>query len=188
METFWRCVSHNWDNIFKQINCNRVLLLTSSHGWDYCRSTPRGGAGGAVSLIWLTLGCAAGLTSLSSLCWMKQEYMSGRRDLVKLRISSHKLMIELGRYNQTSKDNRHCPFCGSNVIKDKVHFLFRCPTYSMIRNNFYNKVKTLIPNITLLPVNVLINELMNSSNYFINMQFIKYISACFDLRDKLLPK
>ena len=24
---------------------------------------------------------------------------------------------------------------------------------------------------------------MNSSNYFINMQFIKYISACFDVRD-----
>ena len=29
------------------------------------------------------------------------------RALVKLRISSHKLMIEIGRYNQTTKDNRH---------------------------------------------------------------------------------
>ena len=37
----------------------------------------------------------------------------------------------------------------------------------MIRNNFYNKIETLIPNITQLPVNVLINELINSSNYFI---------------------
>ena len=116
--------------------------------------------------------------------------MSGRRALVKLRISSQKLMIEISRYNQTTKDNRHCPFCGPNLIEliDEVHFLFRCPTYSMISNSFYNKVKTLIPNITQLPVNVLINELMNSSNYFINMQFIKYISACFDLRDKLFPK
>ena len=59
----------------------------------------------------------------------------------------------------------------------------------MIRNKFYYKVKTLIPNITqLLPINVLINELINSSNYFINIQFIKYISACFDPRDKLLSK
>ena len=82
--------------------------------------------------------------------------MSGRRPLVKLRISSHKLMIEISRYNQTWKDNRHCPSCGSNLIKDKVHFLFRRPTYSIIRNNFYNKVKILIPNITQLPVNVLI--------------------------------
>ena len=26
------------------------------------------------------------------------------------------------------------------------------------------------------------------ANYFINIQFIKYISACFDVRDKLLSK
>ena len=37
--------------------------------------------------------------------------------------------------------------------------------YCMIRNIFYYKVKTLIPDITELPINGLINELMNSSNY-----------------------
>ena len=97
-------------------------------------------------------------------------------------------MIEIGRYNQTTKDNRHCPFCECNVIEDEVHFLFQCPTYSMIRNKFYYNVKTLIPNITHLPINVLINELMNSSNYFINIQFITYISACVDVRDELLSE
>ena len=39
----------------------------------------------------------------------------------------------------------------------------------MIRNKFYYKVQTLIPNITELPINGLIcgliNERMNSSNY-----------------------
>ena len=40
---------------------------------------------------------------------------------------------------------------------------FQCPTYSMIRNKFFYKVKILIPNITQLPINGLINELMNSS-------------------------
>ena len=44
----------------------------------------------------------------------------------------------------------------------------------MITNKFYYEVKTLIPNITQLPINGLINELMNCSNYFINLQFIKY--------------
>ena len=58
-------------------------------------------------------------------------------------------------------------FVDASLTVDEVHFLFRCPKYSMIRNNFYNKIKTLIPNITQLPVNVLINELINSSNYFI---------------------
>ena len=67
-------------------------------------------------------------------------------------------MIEISRYNQTTKDNRHWPFCGSNLIEDEVHFLFYCPTYSLIRNNFSNKIKTLIPNITQLPVNVLFDQ------------------------------
>ena len=97
-------------------------------------------------------------------------------------------LMSFDLHNQTTKDNRHCPFCGCNVTEDEVHFLYQCPKYSMIRNKFYCKVKTLIPNITQLPINGLINELMNSSNYFINIQFIKYISACFDVRDKLLSK
>ena len=84
---------------------------------------------------------------------------AGRRALatVKLRMSNHKLVIEIGRYNQTTKDNRYCPFCGSNLIEDEAHFCFQCPTYSMIRNKFYYKVKTLIPNITQLPINGLIS-------------------------------
>ena len=45
-----------------------------------------------------------------------------------------------------------------------------------------------IPNIPQLPVNVLINELMNTSYHYINLQFMKYISACFDFRHKLLTK
>ena len=90
---------------------------------------------------------------------------SWEKGFSKPRISNHKLMIEIGRYNQPTNNNRHCPFCGCNVIEDEVHFLFQCPTYSMIRNKFYYKVKTLIPNITELPVNGLINKLMNSSNY-----------------------
>ena len=44
---------------------------------------------------------------------------AGRRALVKLRISNHKLMIKIGRYNQTTMDNRHCPFCGWKVIEDE---------------------------------------------------------------------
>ena len=74
-------------------------------------------------------------------------------------------MIEIGRDNHTTEDNRYCPFYGCNVIEDEVHFLFQCPTYSMISNKFYYKVKTLIPNITQLLINGLIDELMNSSNY-----------------------
>ena len=111
---------------------------------------------------------------------------SERRVLTKLRISNHKVIIELGRYNQVSRDNRLCQVCGSNQIEDEIHFLFHCSKYSIIRNNFYNKIQTLIPNIRQLSVNEQIIELMNSSNYFINLQLIRFITSCFDFRDELL--
>ena len=95
---------------------------------------------------------------------------SDRRALTKLRISRHKLMIELGRYNQIARDDRICPVCGSNQIEDEIHFLFYCSKYSIMWDNFFNKIQTLIPNIRYLPVNDLIIELMNSSIYFINRQ------------------
>ena len=56
-------------------------------------------------------------TSSSYLDLTKGAAGSGRRALVKLRISNHKLMVPIGRYNQTTKDiYRHCPFCGCNEI------------------------------------------------------------------------
>ena len=111
---------------------------------------------------------------------------SERRALSKLRVSNHKHMIELGRYNQISRDDRICPVCGSNQIEDEIHFLFYCSKYSILRDDFFNKLQTLIPNIRRLPVNDLITELMNSSIYFINIQLIKFNSFCFDFRDELL--
>ena len=33
-----------------------------------------------------------------------------------------------------------------------------------------------------------IKILMNTSNNYINLQFMKYISACFDFRDELFTK
>ena len=95
-------------------------------------------------------------------------------------------MIELGRYNQIPKDNRACPICGSNQIEDEIHFLFHCPKYSSIRNEFYKKMQFQLPNIKFLPINELIIKLMNTPNYFINIYLVKFISSCFDLRNRLL--
>ena len=39
--------------------------------------------------------------------------LNNRKELVKLRIGNHKLLIETGRY-----DNRLCPTCKSNQIED----------------------------------------------------------------------
>ena len=49
-----------------------------------------------------------------------------RKKLVKTTKSNHKIIIELDKYNQTIRDNRNCPFCGSNEIEGEIHFLFNC--------------------------------------------------------------
>ena len=51
---------------------------------------------------------------------------------------------------------------------------------------FYNKILRFQILGSLIPVNELITESMNSSIYFINIKLIKFISSCFDSRDTLL--
>ena len=95
-------------------------------------------------------------------------------------------MIELGRYNNTPRDNRLCTVCDCNKTEDEIHFLFYCSKYATIRDNFYKKIQPIIQNVSRLPVPDLILELMNSSDYFVIMQLIKFISSCFDSRNKVL--
>ena len=68
----------------------------------------------------------------------------------------------------------------------EIHFLFYRSKYATTRDNFYKKIQPFIQNVSRLPVSDLILELMNSSNFFVNMQLIKFISSCFDSRNKML--
>jgi hypothetical protein len=46
-------------------------------------------------------------------------------------------VIETGRYGTTKlpADQRFCKFCPTNV-EDEVHFLFQCPQYNLLRNEY----------------------------------------------------
>ena len=48
-----------------------------------------------------------------------------RQNLVKFKISNHKLMIELGRYQRDHipRESRLCPLCKSNQVENE--YLFR---------------------------------------------------------------
>ena len=45
-----------------------------------------------------------------------------RRNLVKFRVSNHKLMIELGRYqtDHMPRETRLCPLCKSNQVENQA--------------------------------------------------------------------
>ena len=111
---------------------------------------------------------------------------ANRKDLVKIRISNHKLMIETGRYNQTSRNDRLCPICNSGIIEDEFHFLFHCPKYSIPREKFYDQIQQNFVDFDQLSYTELIIKLMNSQNFSVNSHLLKFVSLCNDLRNNLL--
>ena len=101
-----------------------------------------------------------------------------RKTLVKLRISSHKLRIETGRYDNIPRDERLCNLCNCNRIEDETHFLLDCPSFSSTRDMFLSKLEPKIPFLCLQSHESLLSYLMNSTDYFINIRLISFISTC----------
>ena len=99
---------------------------------------------------------------------------------------THKLMIETGRYNQTSHNDRFCPICNSGIIEDEFHFLFHCPKYSIPREKFYNQIQQTFVDFNQLSYTELIIKLMNSHNFSVNSHLLKFVLLCNDLRTNLL--
>ena len=106
---------------------------------------------------------------------------------MKLRISSHKLRIETGRYDNKPRDEKRlCSLCNCNRIEDETHSLLDCPSFSPMREIFFSKLEPNIPFLPLQSHETLLSHPMNSTDYFINIQLISFISSCFELRDKLV--
>ena len=53
--------------------------------------------------------------------------------LSKFRLSSHELLIEKGRYNNTPRTDRICRNCNCNEVEAGYHFILVCLFYSQIR-------------------------------------------------------
>ena len=118
---------------------------------------------------------------ISSYLDLTRNSVNGK-DLVKLRISNYELMIETGRYEQTSDKDRFCPVCNSRsgIIEDEFHFLLHCPKYSIPKEKFNNQIQHNFGNFNKLSCTELIITLMNSQKVFL------IISLCYDLRNNLL--
>ena len=51
---------------------------------------------------------------------------------------------------------------------------------------FFSKLEPKIPFVRLQSHETLLSQMMHSTDYFINIQLISFISSCFELRDKLI--
>ena len=68
----------------------------------------------------------------------KRENVSFHYPLSRLRLSSHKLLIETGRYANRSlgRNERKCTICD---LEDEYHFVLVCPVYADLRKKYMKK-------------------------------------------------
>ena len=81
--------------------------------------------------------------------------------ITKFRLSNHRLMIEVGRHNNTPRERRFCPFC-SHAIENECHFMFTCPTYNHLRARLLKPITDNIYNFQHLPHNSRMQILLSS--------------------------
>ena len=67
-----------------------------------------------------------------------------RQLLTKFRVSDHNLEIEVGRYKNTPRNERHCLIC--KQLEDEYHFFLYCNRNNLLRNQLFDKILTFHPN------------------------------------------
>jgi hypothetical protein len=68
-----------------------------------------------------------------------------RKEFTKLRISSHQLQIELGRYTKPRKtpvENRICKLCNSQEVENEEHFVMSCTLYENARTTLFDHLNS----------------------------------------------
>ena len=56
-----------------------------------------------------------------------------RKAITKLRLSSHRLEIEVGRWKNLTREERICRSCELGKVENETHFLFECSRYMQKR-------------------------------------------------------
>lgn len=115
-----------------------------------------------------------------------QNYLSYKcspnitRNLTKLRISSHPLLIEKGRYfrPKIKRENRICSNC--NQIEDEKHFLIYCKKFENYRKQLFNKLNFNSQDLCPEKVMETIISLLNPQNIDDTKNICHYIQLCFE--------
>ena len=101
--------------------------------------------------------------------------------LTKLRVSSHRLQIEAGRWvkpNRTPINERVCIFC--NVLEDEFHFVLECKQYIDLRTTYISKYYWDRPSM------VKFIDLINTTNKKVCHKLSVFIFKAFENRNAVL--
>ena len=62
---------------------------------------------------------------------------SAKFSLTQFRVSSHDLNLDVGRYTNTTRNQRLCTNCSMNILECEYHVLLVCPKYRDLRMIFF---------------------------------------------------
>ena len=102
----------------------------------------------------------------------KVQIRTNRRALTKLRLSSHRLLIERGRWLKIKQENRLCTEC--RVLEDEYHVVCFCLRYAELRNRFIK------PYYINSPSRIKFSQLMNSDNVKDMKSLASFIKSLFN--------
>ena len=92
-------------------------------------------------------------------------------------------MIEVGRHNDTHKDQRFCPFC-PQAVENELHFMFTCPIYSHLRVRYLQTITNNIRSFEYLPHDRKMQILLT----VMDQGTCKFIASSLELREFLASK
>ena len=111
--------------------------------------------------------------------YLNMKNVEYRNMISNIRISTHKLQIETGRYKNIEKEKRLCRVCNLNKVETEEHFLLECPTYKDHRKTFYEELKY-IYKIDLEKYGVdAIKMIFSQNNVLILNKLGKFIKQCW---------
>ena len=104
-----------------------------------------------------------------------------RKSLTRLRLSSHRLKIETGRWHNPISipvDQRKCEYC--NKLEDEYHFLLECPLYETVRKQYINQHYWKRPNV------LKFIELLKTENKNTSSKLSIFIYKSFEIKNQTL--
>ena len=99
----------------------------------------------------------------------------------KVRLSSHRFNIEVGRYTRTPVNLRTCNIFSSSDIEDEFHLMCVCPKYSDIRNILFEAISKFVVNFDTLSLEDFF-MLLSSQQSDVNLLVVDYVNKCFEVR------
>ena len=109
-----------------------------------------------------------------------------RSAICKLRISSHPLEIEKGRYKKLPVQERICKQCTMNAVENETHFICECPQFEAERKRLFDRVTEITPTFSLLKTPQKILFLLTSRVQSIIEHMGHFIFKCLQERSQTL--